>query len=674
MKYKQNIIYYINLLVCIFIFIMFVYWQKDICLIRHDFFLPFKANPYEWLAGRIPASILNFITVYYLPKILLIHVNDFLCGFVSLIKAIPLFLIGIIAVKCFLLNHFAVGGGINFLKKPESSLILILSLLFLFYGNINYPLYLFNIRETTVFYEYSFGVIFYFLFYYLLLRFILEENYYNTLNKNAKVLIYLICFFCGFWNEHINCAVFYSLISIFVLFLIFDKEKFLKKELLHLVIPFFIGFIMYYICSDYVLSGFNETAGHDFNIKQNLSIISTYLSEFNKGYFKYMFYLDKFTYLFIFVFSLFVFMEKTKQSKFILITCFSILLGHLITCYSYVFFIEKIYTRESLIIFHSLILAFILIILLGELYNSNKSKIIKSAIIIFLIWMTFIYGKFVLNNYSDIINKNSYVKQCLYKLDEINLIYNILGESAILPISIFYDDIYKSTKIFIFQDDIEDYSSENYKKYLLNRYFSEFYTGYNIYFNKLYGKDLIGFYVVDDETAYKELQKRKDIINNFLPYNNQNSSNKLNFNDLFKYKDININIQKINLSKETDENKYLLIKAKAFIEYKKHHYTSAIIFYNEYLTKYPDDYDALINLGQIYMNMENLQKAEKLYEILHNKDSHNIDFLLRLFLINFKTKKDYETMKSYLTEIKKELDTNSINGFRYKKKLEKIKL
>ncbi len=670
MKYKQNIIYYINLLVCIFIFIMLVYWQKDICLIRHDFFLPFKADPNEWFTGRIPASLLNFFTVYYLPKILSIHANDFLCGFVSLIKAIPLLLIGITAVKCF----FIKSEFINFLKKPECTLIMIFYLLFLFYGNINYPLYLFNIKETTVFYEYSFGVIFYFLFYYLLLRFIVDENYYNTLNKNSKILMYLICFLCGFWNEHINCAVFYSLISIFVLFLIFNKEKIKKKDLLHLIIPFFIGFSMFYISSDYVLSGFNETAGHDIGVKHNLNVIHTYLSEFNHGYFNYMFNMDKFTYLFILIFSVFVFAEKTKQSKSILITCFSILIGHLITCYSYVIFIEKIYTREPLIIFHSLILAFILIILLGELYNSNKSKIIKSVIIIFLICITFIYGRIVVNNYSYIINKNSYTKQCLYKLDEINLIYNILGESAILPVSIFYDDIYKSTKIFIFQDDIQNYSGENYKKYLLNRYFSEFYTGYNVYFNKLYDKDLIGFYVVDDETAYKELQKRKDIINNFLPYYNRNSSNKLNFNDLFKYKDISINFQKINLIKETDENKYLLLKAKAFLEYKNHNYPSAILLYKEYLTKYPDDYDTLINLGQIYMNMENLQEAEKLYKILHNKDSHNVDFLLRLFLLNFKTKKDYETMKSYLTEIKKEFDTNTINGFRYKKKLERIKL
>ena len=413
----------------------------------------------------------------------------------------------------------------------------------------------------------------------------------------------------------------------FALFLIFDKEKILKKELLYLIIPFFIGIVMYYITSDYILFGFNGTAaGHKFNIKQNLSIMYTYLYEFNKGYLDYIFYLDKFVYLFILISSVFILLKRTKRSYMILIICFSILLAHLITCYSYVIFIDKIYTRQSLVIFHSLILAFILFILLGELYNSNKSKIIKSFVIIFLICITLNYGRIFLNNYSDLMNENSNAKQYLYKLDEINLIYNILGESSILPVSIFYNDIYKQTKIFIFQDDIKGYSPTDYKKLFFKHNFSQFYKEYHTYFNKVYKKDLIGFYVVDDETAYKELKKRINILNNFIENKDKNSSKKLNFNNLFKYRDIKINFQDIEKINITNENKYILLKIKAFLEYKNHNYTSAIMLYKEYLTKYPDDYDALINLALIYTNIEDLNEAKKIDKILYSKYNINVGF------------------------------------------------
>ncbi len=662
MKYKQNFIVYINIFICIFVFFLLIYFQKDICCIRHDFFLPYNNNIGRWLYGRIPANLLSFLTINFIPRLLGIHSNDFMSIANSFIKSIPLFLLGIIAVKCFFISA---EEKINIFKRFESAIIIILSFLLIFYGNIDHPVYMFYTRETIVFYEYSFGVIFYFLFLFFILNFILHKNISFPFNKYTKSLIILVSFLCGFWNEHINIAVFWGIVILFLLLRdkIFYELKVKNKELMYLIIPFFIGLFMFYICSDYVLSGFNEIAGHKYNI-ENFTILKTYFNKFNNGYFNYIFCYDRYTYLFIVISAILVFFTKTKYSNTILIFCFSVLFGHLLTNYIYIFSFDAIYSRVPLVTFHSLILAFILIILLGELYNSNKSKIIKIAVIVFLICITCNYCRIISNNYSEIINKNSYIKQSLYRLDEINLVYNILGESAILPVSIFYDNIYKSTNIFIFQDFIENYSQENYKKFLYNRYFNYYYTGYCEYFNKQYKKNLIGFYITDDITAYKELKKRLDIINIFI---NRTDDAKLKFNNLNKYKNIELTPQNIAKVKITKENENIILKIKAFFEYKKNNYDSAISLYNEYLNKYDEDYDVLINLAQIYMKQKKIKKAMQIYQKLHNKDRYNVGFLSELISINYETDKNYKEIKSMENEIYDQINKLYIYKFEYKK-------
>lgn len=664
---KKNIIFFINAIVCLFIFLFIIYMQKDACFIRHDFSLPYYVDFKRFvLDGRIPATILSYLSINLIPSVLNINPNDFRLYFVSVIFALNMVLLCIIWTKSFFISSN--DNKDRGFAKLQSLFVFVLSFLLLFipidYGSSNFYRTLFlDIRECVVFFEYEFCYVFYFLFMYILLAIINSNKKYGKIQTR---LIIINSFFCGLWNEHVNASIFFTLLFLFFIYFIFDRVKLKNRNFLPLLVPFFIGMICFYLFSDYSLN-LNTIAAHKYSISQSIGLLKNNFVDFNKEYFSYLFLKNLWAFIFIIVLFCICCIEKIKNAKNILLICFAILFGHLVVNYMYILFqdIGYLFTRTTMVILHNLILSFIIIVLIGVIYNNTKYKYIKIMINLILIGVVLFLIKNAVDNIGKIQSSQYNIRKLLYQTDEISLVYSILGESAILPISVFYNDINGNTGIFLFQDKLEYLNKEQSDKYLLKRYFSEPFFEYKDYFKRQYKYDYNGFSIQSDEMAIKEFSKRLKILQDIVHIEEGERKKDIKFSDLNKYKNIKITVDELNRININDENKYIILKAKANILFNEQNYIEAIKLYEDYLHQNPDDFDALLKIAQIYQKEKTYKKTEEIYNRLHRLDPHNIYFVCSLLIYKDILNSDQTLINTTVNEINSLLKSDMLAAFNF---------
>lgn len=277
--------------------------------------------------------------------------------------------------------------------------------------------------------------------------------------------------------------------------------------------------------------------------------------------------------------------------------------------------------------------------MLGVIYcNTNKIRI-KSIISFFLLLIILFYFCIFVLYSKSIVNTSYTIKKSLLKMDKITIVYSLFGESAILPFSIFYNTNTQCSRIIIAQDMYIGKEPMDYFNDINHHYFMNNYTEYSSYFENQYKQNSLGFYIVEDEIANLEYRKRLDLLSNIFNDTKILDTDypSLLFTPLRKYRNFEITLNdliKVENSGKENIDKYIILKAKAYIYYKHKDYSKAIELYKEYLNKYPDDYTSLIILGKIYIDEEKYDDAEKIYEHLNSIDKNNMYFLLQLLYIS----------------------------------------
>lgn len=642
---RKHLIYGINIVICcLLIYIAFSYQQYFVPN-RHDYFLPFSSI---LRLLRVPGSILFHLLGNYLPNLLNIPIKDFYSGIGAFIKAIIIFSVCFMFSTGFFLffkKRFPLANIECFWVLPVSFFLFAIPILniddsYRWYGKV---------IEQAVFCEYFAAFFFYFLFWILIYLFVFEYNS-QVIKKKWKILIVLCSFLVGFWQELFNVSTFFSLIAFGILYYLYTKKNFLCIKNLLFIIPFAIGTLCFYFICDNVT--IHSVSGLPYDASEIVYNLSHYLDDFTIQYVKYLFI--KNIYLWITIIFLIVCLYKTKEknSRPVIILSVSLLLGWLaMNCvfimfknYTGSYWCDYLFQRPEYISISCNVLLFVILILIGALYKNvlRSRKYINIVFLLVFIILAHLY-----------ISKNSEIQKVYfenklvdYEIEQKILYYNLLGESAILPAKYLQNDFVKCSRLFTLQDNFHYEQKEDYIAFMQNKYFDSLYSLYAVYYTNVYNRQFIGFQYKNDKYAESEFEKRLSILKalNIDVEETQNEiiKNKMSFKKLKKFNDIRLTLDNINKIKVTDENKELLLKIKAYINYQDNNIETALAQYNEYLTKNKDDIDALINVADIYMNLKKYDMAEKIYDRLILLDDNNQNFLYKLLYINFYEKKDYE--------------------------------
>lgn len=630
-KLLSNKILFANLFVFFIIFVIITVLQMNNCNIRHDFSIFEYHHDFKKtiLDGRIPARYLSLLFIDFIPSLFHLNPNDVRSTLCAVFIAFSILFLCIIWVKSFFITE---ENKSSILFKIESSFLAILSFLcILLPTGILYDIsknYLLNMKELVVFFEYNFIIIFYFLFFIFLFNILFKRI---TYKQYLYILISINSFFCGIWSEHINVRILLCLlILIFILY--FSNKKLLinRQFYLYCLIPFLIGTTFFFIFSDYILTN-NMVAGHEYSYADFANSIKINFNSFFEGYVKHLFINDIFLYIILIILSISLYIIKPNYYKEIMILCYILLISQLLTSFIYILFVNIpggfIYSRESMIIFQTIQLDFIILLMLGCMYCGSKNIIIKYTVNFFIIISIIFYFFILFSSIRNIVNSSYEIKHSLLKLDKITLVYNILGDNAILPFSIFFNSNTGCSRIFIFQDEYIGMNKTDFYNAVKKQYFDANVTGYSIYFRNQYNREMLGFTIVDSETAEKEYSKRLLILSKFLgdvSYLKLEDKSLL-FTPLYKFSNIHLSINDLDYIEKNydDVDKYIILKAKANIFFKQRNWDKAIDLYNRYIEKYPNDYNSLLNIAEIHLYNKNYNEAEKIYKYLITIDKEN---------------------------------------------------
>ncbi|MCD7780120.1 MAG: hypothetical protein LUH05_05555, partial [Candidatus Gastranaerophilales bacterium] len=215
--------------------------------------------------------------------------------------------------------------------------------------------------------------------------------------------------------------------------------------------------------------------------------------------------------------------------------------------------------------------------------------------------------------------------------------YSLFGESAILPKS------YLNNRV----DEI--IGGEKDKFYEESVYYT--------YARHEYNTDFCGYIFKDDEYAFSELRKRLNILNETFETDEELRNNKVSFKRLNKYKGFIFKLEDIEKIKETNENSDILLKAKAYINYKNDNLKEAENLYNKYLEKHNWDYDSLIKLNDIYLKLNKPKELNELYTKMFMSGKREMIFLRKWLFLNYYVIEDYDTafkINQYIIDLVKE--------------------
>ena len=651
MNNKKNIVILLNICIFFILFYILFLFQQYFYLVYHDYLIPYIINGIfpDW--GRIPASFLYRFTKEVLPNFLNIHPQDAVSSIEAVIKSISFLTICTVVLSGFYITSkekFKISNIENIFILPAIFFIMGIPVLFL--GSHN--MYFGKMQESVVYFEYFFALLFYFSFFILFLYISLTDNKINLL---LKIIILLNSFLLGFWNELFNVATLFSTIVLIILMLIFNKEKLKNKNFLYLISPLIIGIICFYIFSGY--STGTKLVGYSYNWGNLFVNIKINLFDFVVYFVKYMVISKLFFYLIIFSLSFLLWKRKNFNVSIILISSFSILLGYFLMNLLLIIYREVptitysgfLFQRELYQILYINILEFVIFLLLGAVYfiYYERRKIIIFILIIINIILISIY---IQNNIQvQIENKNA--KELAYKIEKNILIYSILGETAILPASFLKEDKIFSREIFMFDDkyrferEFSDYDINKYSILMKNRHFDPLYILHRYYIEKTYNKKFIGVIFLDDKISDRELRKRQELLG-FKDENEATIIKKhISFEKLIKYKKYNLSLEQVSKFKKNNENKDIILKTTAYLNYRDGRLDEALNLYLQYLKKAPCDFNALMNIGNIYIKLNDYKNAELIYKKLNKLDENNLIFLYKLLYIYNKNNENKKSLE-----------------------------
>lgn len=633
---KNKIIYLNIIIIAIILFILFLMNKYSVVML-HGYIYPWMD-----LGWRIPSQIFESTLNNILPLFFKSNPNDFRSGF-ALGSVI---LSGLYIVICYL---FAKGFFLHFSK--ESNDIIVKSILLKKEFLLIFPLsfltvsviftktpfsliYRFNDLATSV--EYFFGLIFYFLF---LMKFYEILFLQNKLNGRINTLFYiLISFILGNYNELFNLSVLFFLFSIFLFISIFERRLLKNKEILFLIIPFFIGLVFYYLVFDNYTNSLNH---YGITSLDYISYIKENFSRISHIFWNVMFRAKYVWFFLIIILSFLGYKLRVNDFKNTLFFIVSIVFGYILTNFlssfraginaSYEFMFERTFWQDCYIN----ILEWVILILIGCLFSKEK---IRKYIIIFLIAvMVFLSDCFI----KQFQLRNEYLyslKKTLYTIDKYSLVYTALGESVILPEKFL---LYPFRDYTMMNTMKNEYNPED--RLNKDRYINAQYLHYHRYFNRVYETKLIGVIFKDDEFAHSELEKRLILFDDSIENDNQMGLNKLNFDTMSKkYKGRNLSIKELEEMKVKQGASDIIDKAMAFVYFNEGDYEKSLKLYLQYLSQSPNDIDALLHIAEIYKITGKFEKSESMYKKLLEIDNNNLLFNYNLMCLYFNEMHNYD--------------------------------
>ena len=381
-------------------------------------------------------------------------------------------------------------------------------------------------------------------------------------------------------------------------------------------------------------------------------------------------FISKLTYLIIIVLlSIFIFINKDKKYIKYIIYSFSLILAYIFTnsmmlLVAGVSDVEVFFQRDFFDIIYVNLLEFSILILLGAIYDfSNKKYIIN-----------FLFGLLILSCsvisfhiFPNVLYEKYKVKQAVYDIDKYNLIYSTLGETTIFPKSLLLFPPVAAMTIFKFECQYFVEQKPNFVEHMSNRIFNGEYYDYRKYFLGVYKKPFIGATFVDDEIADAELKKRLFLLDEeFSAFEfDKEITNYVSFKNLYKkFKEKKYSVQELtDIEKEKGKNP-IITKAIAYAYYNEEKYAESITKYLEYISSNPKDYDANLNLGNAYANIDEKENALKYYLKAYEIDNKNFMVLyklLNLYLYSFENFEKSIEICDQMIEIEERMYTLYIN-------------
>ena len=449
-----------------------------LCIINQYGVLLIHGYIYPWfdLHWKLPAQIYETLINNILPVLFNQNPNDFRSGF----GVGSILLASLYSVICFLFTRgffLSCDYREKTIYKKIFSLIFILSLLILyinFYHTDSFYASIFRFNDLATSAEYFFVLIPYLIFIFAFTDIIYRNH---KPNKLLICIYILISYIIGYYNELANISILAFLIIFLILTFIFDKNKLKNKYILYLIIPFFISLFHYYVISNKFLS---DIASYNSGFIYSVKFLQNHYIDALQKFIDIMFIKKIVFYILITIISGVMLKFKTKNYNYILIFIFSILAGYIFANFCTLFTSgidpneDYMFMRPFWDLLYVNILEFCILVLLGSLYNNYK--FIKWIIALFLL----LFICFFPSQYTSRQNALYEIKKLVYITDKYNLIYTVLGESAVLPKKYLAVDAVKNSEIFKIGNEFQ---KERLKE---NQYINAEYFHYKNYFDKIY--------------------------------------------------------------------------------------------------------------------------------------------------------------------------------------------
>lgn len=397
----------------------------------------------------------------------------------------------------------------------------------------------------------------------------------------------------------------FTIVILSIILFFYEKSRLKNKYLLFIIFPLILGIISYYLFGSNYIKSFSLID----DIQSNLLKLPTFTSNFVK-----FLIIDKFVYLIIIsILTIILLIKKTEgeeKNKNIIIYCFSMIFGLLLTNYMMIFTqgvydsAPYLFERPDTDTVNLNILEYIILVLTGAVYYQYKNCC-KYLLTIYFICLIPICVQFIkFSKY--VINNTRINKSVIFDLEMRCVIFNSIGEISYLPESYLHNNILLEQGI-IFPYD----TSNGTLKFKTGKiYDGEYYSPYMKYFKHVYGTNLKGIVWLPDEIADEILNKRLLLINDELKnYKNRQYSFKKLYKKFYKRE---ITISDLHNNKTNDLSD-IMLKTKANIKYKEGNFLEAMNLYEEYLKKYNDkDIDVLYSLANIYDVLKKYAKAKEI--------------------------------------------------------------
>ena len=255
------------------------------------------------------------------------------------------------------------------------------------------------------------------------------------ISKTNKFFIAAGSFLLGFWSEIYNITVLFSLFFVSIFF----RRKLNRNYLKLILFPFIMGFLLFYINSDW-FSG-TTVADHAYNRFDSFKTAFYNFSDFISAYIKYLLINKIYFYIVILIPLILLLKEKNNQTNVIINVCLFFLFGYLASNLLFVFFqsvaneygFTYLFQEDKYEYMYCNILEVIAIVFWGCLYFNYKKS--HKYVLAFIFMITLFLATGLSRYYNKIQEKKLNLKLFYYQIEKANVIYNYLGESAILPAS-----------------------------------------------------------------------------------------------------------------------------------------------------------------------------------------------------------------------------------------------